>query len=521
MEPNTNAQLRQQEWEVLEVISVHLASIHAPNQTRQSIYPESTGATTGKPGVAGGANITLELPISLDECRVELVSDPAQKSSSDPLSIALSHLPSISVKLYLPSSYPGTSQPQVVSISCAHSWLSDEYIEQLSGNLHDKLKGTPLNDNGVLWDLCEWFRSGEFLRSMKLFTPEGLRYVNSHYISMLMKEYFISLCHPAPSLLLPILRQHDALVNSVVFERQTYDCSICITSIKGKRAILLSCSHVFCQECLVGFWTLLVTEGDIFRVSCAHEQCIKDKRLANEQELASVLPPRLVERWQLLRQTRAAELDPTLQFCPVSICQALVSSPYPEIPAGQETGSQRLRTCEQCQFSFCSLCRKSWCVPFIKPITQMSHTLLRHGSVAPCPVPFSEEFVAEYLETTTGSPRRKELDQRYGKKEIWEMIEHYNAVQSAKEVSRAQALHWISLPENSLERAWIETRWGKTHVLRKVVQVKEEPRLAALSEALIEKVTTPYVTAGLYIEVLLTSFQLSDVRSTDREEWRL
>lgn len=324
-------------------------------------------------------------------------------------------------------------------------------------------------------------------------------------------ETFVSLCHPAPTLLLPILRQHEALVTSMAFDSQTYDCSICITSIKGKRAILLSCSHVFCRECLVDFWTLLVTEGDIFRVGCAHEQCVKDKRLANEQELASVLPARLVERWSLLRQKRAAELDPTLQFCPVTICQALVSSPYPEIPAGQERGSQRLRTCGKCRFSFCSLCRRSWCVSSVDPVTQMSHALSRHGSVTPCPVPFSAEFVAEYLGTTIGSLRRKELDQRYGRKEIWEMIEHYNAVQSAKEVSRAQALHWISLPEKSQEREWIETRWGKGNVLRKVVQVKEELRQAALSEALIVKVTKPYVTARLYIEALLILLQLSDV----------
>ena len=128
-----------------------------------------------------------------------------------------------------------------------------------------------------------------------------------------MNETFVSLYHPAPTLLLPILRQHNALVTSLAFDSQTYDCSICITSIKGKRAILLSCSHVFCRECLVDFWTLLVTEGDIFRVGCAHEQCVKDKRLANEQELASVLPSTLVERWRMLRQKRAAELFNSVQ----------------------------------------------------------------------------------------------------------------------------------------------------------------------------------------------------------------
>ena len=491
MASGTNAHLRRQEWEVLEVLAYSTSFIPCLIKWGQSIYPDSTAATSEKPGVASGDNITLELPISLDECRVELVSNAAQQPSSNILSASLSHLPSISVRLYLPSLYPSTSRPQVVSISCAHSWLSDEHVERLTTNLRDKLDDTPLNDDGVLWDLCEWFRSGECLRSMKLLTPDGLRYVNSQGVFIYVNDNSIRLSHPAPALLLPILRQHDALVNSVAFESQTYECSICITSIKGKRAVLLSCSHVFCRECLVDFWTLLVTEGDIFRVGCAHEQCVKDKRLANEQELADILPSTLVERWKLLRQKRAAGLDPTLQFCPVTICQALVSSPYPEIPAGQETGSRRLRTCDQCQFSFCSLCRRSWCVPPINPVGRISNTILRHGSVAPCPVPFSAEFVAEYLETTIDSPRRKELDRRYGRKEIWEMIEHYNSVQSAKEVSRAQALHWMSLPDNSLEREWIETRWGKAHVLQKVVQVKDELRLAALSEALIEKVTTP------------------------------
>ena len=365
MDPNTNAQLRLQEWVVLEVI-VYASSINISTpliKQEQSIYPDSTAATTERPGVASGDTITLELPITLDEFRVELASGAAHKSSDHILSIALSHLPLVSVTLYLPPSYPCASQPRVMSISCSHSWLSDEYIEQLTANLRNKLEDTPVNDSGVLWDICEWFRSGEFLRLMKLLTPSGLRYVNLQLVSIYVNDGSISLYHPAPALLLPILRRYDTLANSVAFESQTYDCSICITSIKGRRAILLSCSHVFCKECLVDFWSLLVTEGDIFRVGCAHEQCVKEKRLANEQELVSVLPARLVERWKLLRQKRAAELDPTLQFCPVSICQALVSSPYPGIPAGSETGPQRLRTCDQCQFSFCSLCRRSWYVP--------------------------------------------------------------------------------------------------------------------------------------------------------------
>ena len=158
----------------------HISRFMSLIKQEQSIYPDSTAATTTeRPGATSGDKITLELPISLDECRLELVSDAVHKPSDNILFLALSHLPSVSVTLYLPPSYPCASQPRVMSISCSHSWLSDEYIEQLTANLRNKLEDTPLNDSGVLWDMCEWFRSGEFLRSMKLLTPNGLRFVNS------------------------------------------------------------------------------------------------------------------------------------------------------------------------------------------------------------------------------------------------------------------------------------------------------------------------------------------------------
>ena len=104
--------------------------------------------------------------------------------------------------------------------------------------------------------------------------------------------------------------------------------------------------------------------------------------------------------------------------------------------------------------------------------------------------------VVEYLATAIDPLRRKELDQRYGRNEIWEVIDHYNAVRSAKadgraRAGRARALHGINLPEKSLERERIEAYWGRDYVARKVVRVTKDLRQAALSKALIKIVTKP------------------------------
>lgn len=113
--------------------------------------------------------------------------------------------------------------------------------------------------------------------------------------------------HPDLDLIVHKLTTFDSSKELERFSQNSYNCEICMSSIKGARCILLSCSHVFCRSCLVDFWGLCITEGDVGRVGCPDPQCVKDGREANEEEVRRVVTEEQVRRWKWLRQKRAME----------------------------------------------------------------------------------------------------------------------------------------------------------------------------------------------------------------------
>ena len=110
-----------------------------------------------------------------------------------------------------------------------------------------------------------------------------------------------------------MLEAYDQCTQLTRFSQTSYECQICLTSIKGARCILLSCSHVFCRACLEDFWRLCITEGDIGHVGCPDPRCVKAGREANEEEIRRVVTEEEVQRWKWLREKR--ELEKGLQPC--------------------------------------------------------------------------------------------------------------------------------------------------------------------------------------------------------------
>jgi E3 ubiquitin-protein ligase RNF14 len=213
--------------------------------------------------------------------------------------------------------------------------------------------------------------------------------------------------------MLPILKDYDIKSKAAAFNQTSYSCSVCITSVKGAKSILLSCQHVFCRECLEDFWKLCIAEGDVGRVGCPDPDCVKAGREAVEEEVRRVVTEEEVIRWKWLREKRMLEKgwyhsttshltadfssDPTIIHCPVQICQTPVLAPPSQDPA-QASGWDRLRTCPKCSYSFCAFCRRTW-----------------HGPITDCPLAVTDSFVDEYMALAEGSDKRRQLEQRYGK----------------------------------------------------------------------------------------------------------
>ena len=192
-----------------------------------------------------------------------------------------------------------------------------------------------------------------------------------------MTERLNRIPRDALHLLVPLLVAHDSAVQESRFSAVTYSCEVCLTSVRGARCIRLSCSHIFCRSCLENFWKLCIREGDIGRVGCPDVSCVKDGTEASEEEVRRVVTETEVQRWRWLRQKRLFEkgmsalfllhtgailiesrnIDPTMTHCPIPLCQTPVAK-----PTNVEEGSswERLRTCPECQFSFCAYCRHAW-----------------------------------------------------------------------------------------------------------------------------------------------------------------
>ena len=122
-----------------------------------------------------------------------------------------------------------------------------------------------------------------------------------------------SISHHAPGLLKPVLENYSKSTQAAIFSQNSYECEICLTSIKGARCIKLTCDHVFCRSCLEDFWGLCIREGDVGRVGCPDPGCVKEQREAAEEEVRRVVTEEEVLRWKWLRTKRALERGMTMR----------------------------------------------------------------------------------------------------------------------------------------------------------------------------------------------------------------
>ncbi|MCJ1341097.1 translation termination inhibitor protein itt1 [Bachmanniomyces sp. S44760] len=300
----------------------------------------------------------------------------------------IAYLPSLHVRLDLLDGYP-SKKPPALELSTEPPWLPGEKTEQLRGHVEK------------LWENVE--------RDQVVF----------YYIDYLQQEAeagFNLIRYPTDTLKLPqhmklALLDHESKEKRARFERQTFDCGICLEPKKGSVCYrLLLCGHVYCVTCLQNFYNSCITEGDLTMVKCPDPSCGKDPNTTTSQttptskssrrkdrtleasEILQIpLEYKMVQRYVKLKRKKLLESDKTTVWCPRSWCQgAARSKKYPkndinlqslreshldeadeegdESPAADSTEDKihrlspedRLAVCEDCGFAFCKICQKSW-----------------------------------------------------------------------------------------------------------------------------------------------------------------
>ncbi|EXJ60952.1 hypothetical protein A1O7_05105 [Cladophialophora yegresii CBS 114405] len=291
----------------------------------------------------------------------------------------LSHLPPLSLRITLPKDYPA-SEPPVVSVSISPQWLREPIVQRLQ------------DDCARLWE--------EIGKDQVLYTYIDHVQQEAEKAFGLAGETDVSM----PSDLKLALLDFDLKTKREHFERGTFDCGICLEPKKGVICHkMLQCGHVFCVPCLQDYYNNCITEGDVDNVKCLDPSCGKDEpartgpegrplkrrkrdRTLNPSELLQIpVEPEQVQRYVKLKRKKRLESDKNTVYCPRQWCQGAARSkkhPKPTDPmvdsedsdeSESEEGqtkdtidletlpmAERLAICEDCDFAFCVVCKKSW-----------------------------------------------------------------------------------------------------------------------------------------------------------------
>lgn len=62
--------------------------------------------------------------------------------------------------------------------------------------------------------------------------------------------------------------------NQIEFKKNFYTCKICFADKVGEHCIqFLPCSHVFCKDCISGYFEVRIKDGNVQNICCPEEKC--------------------------------------------------------------------------------------------------------------------------------------------------------------------------------------------------------------------------------------------------------
>jgi len=177
------------------------------------------------------------------------------------------------------------------------------------------------------------------------------------------------------------------------FGRQIFSCEICFQDKVGIKCTQFKpCCHVYCKECIGGYFEVRIKEGTVQSMPCPFVKCTSE---ASPQQIRAIVGNQLFNRYDtlLLNATLSKMVDIT--YCPRTSCQC---------PVMRET-DENMATCPSCRYVFCIFCKMTY-----------------HG-VEPCRFKDQDRraLAAEY--EAADSDGKFRLEKRYGKKNILNLLQ--------------------------------------------------------------------------------------------------
>lgn len=108
----------------------------------------------------------------------------------------------------------------------------------------------------------------------------------------------------------------------IKFQKTYFTCFVCFSEKLGINCIKFNkCDHVFCNECMKGYFETLISDGNVKKLSCPQEKCESQAIPAQVLNLVGV---ELFNRYDSLLLKDALNDMIDIVYCPRAKCQCAV-----------------------------------------------------------------------------------------------------------------------------------------------------------------------------------------------------
>ena len=74
--------------------------------------------------------------------------------------------------------------------------------------------------------------------------------------------------------LIELMKDYDQLQKKLAFEKAVHECKVCFMERMGTLCIQFQgCSHVFCKECMKGYFEVQIRDGSVKGLTCPEDKC--------------------------------------------------------------------------------------------------------------------------------------------------------------------------------------------------------------------------------------------------------
>ncbi|KAM9788704.1 LOW QUALITY PROTEIN: E3 ubiquitin-protein ligase RNF14 [Neosynchiropus ocellatus] len=192
---------------------------------------------------------------------------------------------------------------------------------------------------------------------------------------------------------LPQLLDYDEAQRQRAFDCKLFCCGICFSDKPGSDCLCFKeCQHVFCKDCLGGYFQVQITDGNVQCLNCPEPKCTSS---ATPLQVKQLVGEELFARYDRLLLQSTLDLMPDVVYCPRQSCATAVML-EPDTTMG---------ICSACRYAFCTLCKMGY--------HGMSHCKASAEELS--------SLKDEYL--SASEEQRGFMEKRFGKRMIQKAVE--------------------------------------------------------------------------------------------------